>query len=154
MLVQASSSQRCLSVLLHDPAAVALLLRTQMKPDDLMELILILADAAADVLRAQCAIYDHYPMVVDGTPGPACPALDLEVRALTDKPLALRYRPQTRTRSLMPRVGANVVRRPCRRRRGRYSPLPSSTRSAQAKCGCPETVWPINQYRWLGVQVG
>ncbi len=82
------------------------------------------------------------------------PGTDLEVRALTDKPLALRYRPQTRPRSLMPRVGANVVRRPCRRRRGRYSPLPSSTRSAQAKCGCPETVWPINQYRWLGVQVG
>ncbi len=61
MMVQASSPQRCLPVLLHDPAAVALLLRIQMKPDDLMELILILADAAADVLRARRTIYDHYP---------------------------------------------------------------------------------------------
>ncbi len=58
---QSSSRPRCLSVPLNDPAAVALFLRTHMKPDDLMELILILADAAADVLRSRRAIYGHYP---------------------------------------------------------------------------------------------
>ena len=52
---QPSSRPRCLSVPLNDPAAAALFLRTHMKPDDLMELILILADAAADVLRARRA---------------------------------------------------------------------------------------------------
>ena len=61
VMVQAGSPPRCLSVLLHDPAAVALFLRTHMKPDELMELILILADAAADVLRSRRAIYGHYP---------------------------------------------------------------------------------------------
>jgi hypothetical protein len=39
------------SVLLDDPAAAALSLRTHMEPADLMELVLILAEAAADVLR-------------------------------------------------------------------------------------------------------
>lgn len=58
VMVPAGSSPRCPFVLPHDPAAVALFLRTHMKPDDLMELILILADAAADVLRARRAIYD------------------------------------------------------------------------------------------------
>lgn len=58
VMVPAGSPPRCPFVLLHDPAAVALFLRTHMKPDDLMELILILADAAADVLRARRAIYD------------------------------------------------------------------------------------------------
>ena len=58
MMAQAGSPPRCLSVLLHDPAAVALFLRTHMTADDLMELILILADAAADVVRARRAIYD------------------------------------------------------------------------------------------------
>lgn len=61
VMVQAGSPPRCLSVLLHDPAAVALFLRTHMNPDELMELILILANAAADVLRARRAIYGHYP---------------------------------------------------------------------------------------------
>jgi hypothetical protein len=42
---------RTLPVLLDDPAATALSLRTHMEPADLMELILILAEAAADVLR-------------------------------------------------------------------------------------------------------
>lgn len=42
---------RTLPVLLDDPAATALALRTHMGPADLMELILILAEAAADVLR-------------------------------------------------------------------------------------------------------
>jgi hypothetical protein len=60
-MVQAGSRPRCLSVLLHDPAAAALFLRTHMNPDDLMELILILADAAADVLRARRAVYDPHP---------------------------------------------------------------------------------------------
>jgi hypothetical protein len=60
-MAQASSRPRCLSVLLHDPAAAALFLRTHMKPDDLMELILILADVAADLLRARRANYDHHP---------------------------------------------------------------------------------------------
>ena len=55
VMAQCGSRQRCLSVPLNDPAAAALLLRTHMKPDDLMELILILADAAADVLRTRRA---------------------------------------------------------------------------------------------------
>jgi hypothetical protein len=50
--VQADYRPRILSVLLDDPAA-ALSLRTHMEPADLMELILILAEAAADVLREQ-----------------------------------------------------------------------------------------------------
>ncbi len=50
-LVEASYRPRTLSVLLDDPAAAALSLRTHMEPADLMELILILAEAAADVLR-------------------------------------------------------------------------------------------------------
>ena len=58
VMVSAGFPPRCLSVLLHDPAAVALFLRTHMTADDLMELILILADAAADVVRARRAIYD------------------------------------------------------------------------------------------------
>ena len=61
VMTQTSNRQRCLSALLHDPAAAALFLRTHMKPDDLMELILSLADAAADVLRARRAIYNHHP---------------------------------------------------------------------------------------------
>ncbi|HEX8935088.1 MAG TPA: hypothetical protein VF788_13045 [Pseudonocardiaceae bacterium] len=42
---------RTLPVLLDDPAATALALRTHMERADLMELTLILAEAAADVLR-------------------------------------------------------------------------------------------------------
>ncbi len=61
VMVQAGFRPRCLSVLLHDPAAAALFLRTHLTPDDLMELILILADAAADVLRARGAVYDPHP---------------------------------------------------------------------------------------------
>lgn len=40
-----------LSVVLDDPAAVAQTLRDQMEPADLMELMFILAEATADVLR-------------------------------------------------------------------------------------------------------
>jgi hypothetical protein len=40
-----------LCVVLDDPAAAALSLRTHMQPADLEELLLILATAAADVLR-------------------------------------------------------------------------------------------------------
>jgi hypothetical protein len=58
VMVPAGFPPRCLSVLLHDPAAVALFLCAHMTADDLMELILILADAAADVLRARRAIDD------------------------------------------------------------------------------------------------
>jgi hypothetical protein len=42
---------RTLSVLLDDPAAAALSLRTHMQPADLRELLLILATAAANPLR-------------------------------------------------------------------------------------------------------
>jgi hypothetical protein len=42
---------RTLSVVLDDPAAAALSLRTHMQPADLRELLLILATAAADTLR-------------------------------------------------------------------------------------------------------
>jgi hypothetical protein len=42
---------RTLAILLDDPAATALSLRTHMESADLMELTLILAEAAADVLR-------------------------------------------------------------------------------------------------------
>jgi len=42
---------RTLAVRLDDPAAAALSLRTHMEPADFMELIIILAEAAADVLR-------------------------------------------------------------------------------------------------------
>jgi hypothetical protein len=42
---------RTLRVLLDDPAAAALSLRTHMPPADLQELLLILATAAADALR-------------------------------------------------------------------------------------------------------
>ena len=42
---------RTLRVLLDDPAAAALSLRTPMQPADLQELLLILATAAADALR-------------------------------------------------------------------------------------------------------
>ncbi|MDQ1538186.1 MAG: hypothetical protein QOE58_2579 [Actinomycetota bacterium] len=42
---------RTLCVLLDDPAAAALSLRTHMQPADLQELLLILATVAADVLR-------------------------------------------------------------------------------------------------------
>jgi len=48
---QAGYRPRTLSVLLDDPAAAALSLRIHMEPTDLMELILILAEATADVLR-------------------------------------------------------------------------------------------------------
>ena len=58
VMVSAGSPPRCLSILLHDPAAVALFLRTHMTADDLMELILILADVAVDVVRARRAIDD------------------------------------------------------------------------------------------------
>jgi hypothetical protein len=47
---------RTLPVVLDDPAATALSLRTHMEPADLMELILILAGAAADVLRDRDAL--------------------------------------------------------------------------------------------------
>ncbi|HEV7829276.1 MAG TPA: hypothetical protein VGP04_10575 [Pseudonocardiaceae bacterium] len=49
--VQTGYRPRTVSVLLDDPAAAALSLRTHMEPADLMELVLILAEAAADVLR-------------------------------------------------------------------------------------------------------
>jgi hypothetical protein len=42
---------RTLRVLLDDPTAAALSLRTHMQPADLRELLLILATAAADALR-------------------------------------------------------------------------------------------------------
>ncbi|MCA1695018.1 MAG: hypothetical protein LC749_09930 [Actinobacteria bacterium] len=45
------ASPRTLSLRLDDPAAAALSLRTHMQPADLMELVVILAEAAADVLR-------------------------------------------------------------------------------------------------------
>jgi hypothetical protein len=45
--VQTGYRPRTLSVLLDDPAAAALTLRTHMEPTDLMELTLILAEAAA-----------------------------------------------------------------------------------------------------------
>jgi hypothetical protein len=44
---------RTLSVHLDDPAAAARSLQTHMEPAELMELIYILAEAAADVLREQ-----------------------------------------------------------------------------------------------------
>jgi hypothetical protein len=47
---QAGYRPRTLCVVVDDPAAAALALRSQMKPADLMELILILAEAAAEVL--------------------------------------------------------------------------------------------------------
>lgn len=50
-MIHAGCRPRALAVLLDDPAATALSLRTHMEPADLMELILILAEAAADVLR-------------------------------------------------------------------------------------------------------
>jgi hypothetical protein len=59
VMPQPSSRPRCLSVPLNDPAAAALFLRTHMKPGDLMDLILILADAAAEVLRARRATENH-----------------------------------------------------------------------------------------------
>ena len=55
VMAQSGSRPRCLSVPLNDPAAAALFLRTHMTPGDLMELILILADAAAEELRARRA---------------------------------------------------------------------------------------------------
>ncbi len=51
VMVHAGCRPRALAVLLDDPAATALSLRTHMEPADLMELILILAQAAADALR-------------------------------------------------------------------------------------------------------
>jgi hypothetical protein len=51
MMVQTGYRPRTLSVLLDDPAAAALFLRTHMEPADLMELTLILAEAAADVRK-------------------------------------------------------------------------------------------------------
>jgi ribosomal protein L37AE/L43A len=49
------------------------------------------------------------------------------------------------------RVGCPVTR-PAR---WATSPLDADVhlrgRSAQSQCSCPETLWPINQYRWLGV---
>ena len=47
---QAGYRSHTLCVVVDDPAAAALVLRNQMKPADLMELVLILAEAAADVL--------------------------------------------------------------------------------------------------------
>jgi hypothetical protein len=47
---QAGYRPRTLCLLVDDPAAAALALRNQMKPADLMKLILILAEAAADVV--------------------------------------------------------------------------------------------------------
>ncbi|MGH3776743.1 MAG: hypothetical protein ACRDRR_13610 [Pseudonocardiaceae bacterium] len=71
-----SGQPRTLSVLLDDPAAAALSLRTHMEPAALMELILILAEAAADVLQARRAIHDLQPRptrsavgVADGNQG-------------------------------------------------------------------------------------
>jgi hypothetical protein len=50
---QAPHRRRSLRVLLDDPADAALSLRTHMPPADLMELVLILAQSAADALRNQ-----------------------------------------------------------------------------------------------------
>ena len=50
--------RRTLCVLLDDPAAAALSLRTYMQPSHLMQLLLILAQAAADTLRDR-----HKPVV-------------------------------------------------------------------------------------------
>lgn len=50
-MVQAGYRPRTLSVRLDDPAATARSLRTHMEPADLMQLIQILAEAAAEVLN-------------------------------------------------------------------------------------------------------
>jgi hypothetical protein len=50
---QAPHRRRTLRVLLDDPADAALSLRTHMQPADLMEMILMLAQSAADALRDQ-----------------------------------------------------------------------------------------------------
>jgi hypothetical protein len=48
---EGAQPRRTLSVLLDDPAAAALSLRTHMQPPHLMQLLLILAQAAADTLH-------------------------------------------------------------------------------------------------------
>jgi hypothetical protein len=48
---QAGSPSRTLSVVLDDPVAAARSLHNHMQPTDLLELIVILAEAAADGLR-------------------------------------------------------------------------------------------------------
>ncbi len=51
VMAQTGSRPRMLSVRLDDPGAAARSLRTHMGPADLMELICVLAETAADVLR-------------------------------------------------------------------------------------------------------
>lgn len=48
---RAGDRSRTLSVVVDDPAAVAQALHDQMEPADLSELIVLLAEAMADVLR-------------------------------------------------------------------------------------------------------
>jgi hypothetical protein len=51
--------QRTLCVLLDDPAGAALSLRTHMQPAHLVQLLLILAQAAADTLRDRHKLAVH-----------------------------------------------------------------------------------------------
>jgi hypothetical protein len=51
LLAQAGYRPRTLAVVLDDPVAAARSLRNHMRPADLMELVVILAEAAADGLR-------------------------------------------------------------------------------------------------------
>jgi len=67
-MVQAGYQARTLSVLLDDPAAAALSLRAHMEPADLMALILILAETAADVLRERGEVTLHRPNRDDQSP--------------------------------------------------------------------------------------
>jgi hypothetical protein len=46
-----------LSVVLDDPVAVALFLRDHMQPADLVELIVILAEAEADIVRKRTTMH-------------------------------------------------------------------------------------------------
>lgn len=48
---RAGDRSRTLSLVVDDPAAVARALRDQMEPADLMELVFILAEATAEILR-------------------------------------------------------------------------------------------------------
>jgi hypothetical protein len=51
LMSQSGRRTRALSVVLDDPVAVARCLRDHMQPADLVELIVLLAQAAADVVR-------------------------------------------------------------------------------------------------------
>jgi len=50
LVPQVGYRPRTVSVVLNDPAAAARSLRNHMEPADLMELIVILAEAAADIV--------------------------------------------------------------------------------------------------------